>query len=108
MKFGERLKLLRAKKGITQDDLAIALDIPSSTIRRLETDDNALPRRERLEAIADYFNVKVDYLLGRDEVDEVVKGELTTAQTELFKEFEALSEEDKDYVLGLIRRIQGK
>jgi transcriptional regulator with XRE-family HTH domain len=62
--FQERLKYLRSKRGITQEQLAVALDIPPTTIRRLETV-NSLPRRDRLDAIADFFNVSVDYLLGR-------------------------------------------
>lgn len=65
MKFNERLKKLRTDKGLTQEELANALDIPSSTIRRLETDSEGLPRRERLEAIADFFGVTIDYLIGR-------------------------------------------
>lgn len=64
MEFQERLKKLRLQKGLTQDQLAIALDIPATTIRRLETVDS-LPRRERLDKIADFFNVSIDYLTGR-------------------------------------------
>ena len=55
-------------------------NIPSSTIRRLETETEGIPRKERLETIADYFNVSVDYLLGRtepiltpDKTDEIVR-----------------------------------
>ncbi|GIO03431.1 transcriptional regulator [Brevibacillus halotolerans] len=65
MIFKQRLKELRAEKKITQEELAKALDIPESTIRRLESSEQSLPRRERLEKIADFFNVSVDYLLGR-------------------------------------------
>ncbi|MGG1662929.1 helix-turn-helix domain-containing protein [Brevibacillus sp. NRS-1366] len=65
MGFKERLKELRTKKGLTQEALAASLDIPESTIRRLESSDEGLPRRERLERIADFFGVQIDYLLGR-------------------------------------------
>ncbi|MHA7749914.1 helix-turn-helix domain-containing protein [Paenibacillus anseongensis] len=58
------MKKLRNERGITQEQLAHALDIPESTIRRLETTEN-LPRKERINQIADYFEVSVDYLLGR-------------------------------------------
>ncbi|MEC0269373.1 helix-turn-helix transcriptional regulator [Paenibacillus anseongense] len=58
------MKRLRNEKGITQEQLANALDIPESTIRRLETAGN-MPRRERINQIADYFGVSVDFLHGR-------------------------------------------
>ncbi|MED0676948.1 helix-turn-helix domain-containing protein [Aneurinibacillus thermoaerophilus] len=65
MGFRERLKELRSKKGITQEQLAAHLDIPESTIRRYESVEDSLPRRERLDKIADFFGVSIDYLLGR-------------------------------------------
>lgn len=64
MIFQDRLKLLRKEKGITQEQLANSLNIPPTTIRRLETS-NSIPRRERLSAIADFFQVSIDYLLGQ-------------------------------------------
>ncbi|MGX4584014.1 helix-turn-helix domain-containing protein [Paenibacillus chitinolyticus] len=62
--FGERLKILREKKGITQEKLAMDLDIPASTIRRYESN-SGVPRKERINQIADYFDESTDYLLGR-------------------------------------------
>ncbi len=64
--FKDRLKELRLKKGLTQEALAAHLNLPESTIRRYESSDKNTPRRERLESIADFFNVSVDYLLGRN------------------------------------------
>lgn len=69
MGFGETLKKLRLAKGITQERLASDLDIPESTIRRLETSES-IPRRDRLIQIADYFGVSIDHLLGIDEKDK--------------------------------------
>lgn len=69
MSFNEVLKKLRNDRGMTQEKLAEVLNIPSSTIRRLETDSDGVPRMERLEAIADYFKVTVGYLLGREETN---------------------------------------
>lgn len=62
MTFGEVLKKLRTDKGITQEKLAFDLDIPESTIRRLETS-SGIPRKDRLMQIAKYFDVSTDYLL---------------------------------------------
>jgi transcriptional regulator with XRE-family HTH domain len=72
--FKHRLKELRKTKNLSQDQLAEALDIPSSSLRRYETR-GELPKRERLELIADYFSVSIDYLLGRTDNPEQILSE---------------------------------
>lgn len=64
--FMERLKALRIERGLTQDQLSEKLGIPASTIRRYETN-KGIPDHDRIQVIADFFNVTVDYLLRRDE-----------------------------------------
>jgi len=63
----ERLKKLREEKSITQRELARLLQISPSTIAMYETEQR-VPPVEILERIADFFNVSVDYLLGRTEI----------------------------------------
>lgn len=65
LSFKSRLKTLRTERGITQDELAHALGVPASTIRRYESSDEGMPKQERLQLIADYFNCSVDYLMER-------------------------------------------
>lgn len=65
MAFKDRLKSLRNERGITQEDLANALDLPASTIRRYESSDEGMPKSERINLIANYFDCTVDYLLER-------------------------------------------
>lgn len=65
--FSETLRELRNKKGLTQDELAHILNVPSSNIRRYESDVHGIPRKERLEQFANYFGVSIDYLLGRSD-----------------------------------------
>lgn len=62
--FQNILKSLRLSKGITQADLAKALNISRSTIGMYESGTRE-PGFEILEMIADYFNVDIDFLLGR-------------------------------------------
>lgn len=59
-----RLKELRKKKGISQQRLATDLNTTQNTISRYETGERE-PGIDDLTKIADYFNVSVDYLLGR-------------------------------------------
>ena len=61
-----RLKELRRAKGISQLKLALDLNTNQNTISRYETGERE-PGIAELIKIADYFNVSVDYLLGRTE-----------------------------------------
>lgn len=62
--FSDELKKLRNSRGITQQKLADVLGIAKSTISMYENG-NREPDFETSEAIADYFNVRIDDLLGR-------------------------------------------
>lgn len=68
MCFSDRLKELRIKEDLSQEDLAEKLNIPRTTISHYENDPERLPRRDRLYEIADFFGVNVEYLLGRSDV----------------------------------------
>lgn len=64
MKF--RLKELRKERGISQLKLALDLNMNQNSISRYET----LEREADYEALiklADYFDVSLDYLLGRSD-----------------------------------------
>lgn len=63
-KFQNVLKSLRKSKGLTQDELAKRLKISRSTIGMYENGSRE-PDFETIELIADFFNVDIDYLLGR-------------------------------------------
>ena len=62
--FQSVLKSLRKSNNLTQEDLAKALKVSRSTIGMYENGSRE-PDYETLESIADYFNVDIDYLLGR-------------------------------------------
>ena len=66
MSFSIRLKRLREEKNIRQEDLATILNISRQAISNYEQG-TRIPKDEKiLILIADYFNVTIDYLLGRD------------------------------------------
>lgn len=65
------LKTLRRAKGLTQEELAKALKISRSTIGMYENGSRE-PDYETLELIADFFNVDIDYLLGRTNKTTVI------------------------------------
>lgn len=64
-KYGLRLKELRESHGYTQDALANLLNTSRSRIANYEQGTRQ-PDFEMQEAIADLFNVSIDYLFGRN------------------------------------------
>lgn len=66
MTFGEILKKLRKRKGLTQIEFAKQFNISNGTIAMWEIDKRQ-PDSETLAKLADYFEVSVDHLLGREE-----------------------------------------
>ena len=66
MDIGAKIKELRIEKDLTQEKLAELLNIDKSTIAKYETNDRE-PKVYILCKIADYFNVSLDYLAGRDD-----------------------------------------
>ena len=65
--FGERLKELRIQDGLTLEQLGKLTSIHFSTIGYWEKGTKDNPTAKALIALADYFDVSVDYLLGRKE-----------------------------------------
>lgn len=66
MIFNERLKLLRREKNLNQVQAAEALGLPARSYQRLESD-GAKTHYDTLLLIADFYNVSVDWLMGRTE-----------------------------------------
>lgn len=65
--FKKRLKLLRNEMDLTQEQLSEKLNIARTTVSAYETG-NREPDFETLELIADFFNVDIDYLLGKTDI----------------------------------------
>ncbi|MBR2889895.1 MAG: helix-turn-helix transcriptional regulator [Oscillospiraceae bacterium] len=59
-----RLKELRVKRRISQVKLALDLNMSQNSISRYETGEREADY-DTLIALADYFGVSIDYLLGR-------------------------------------------
>lgn len=68
MPFGTVLRNLRKRNDMTQKQLSEIIGVSESTIGMYERCQRE-PDFETLEAIADYFNVDMDYLTGRTEIE---------------------------------------
>lgn len=62
--FAKRLRKLRKEKGINQTELGNILGLSTSAIGMYEQG-RRTPDQETLKKIADFFDVSIDYLLGR-------------------------------------------
>ena len=64
--FKNRLRALRLAEGYTQDELADALGFSRSSIGMYEQGRRE-PNFETIEILADFFNVDVDFLIGKSD-----------------------------------------
>lgn len=72
--FSKRLKKLRNAKGLTQSDLAKALNISRSCLANYELATRH-PGDDILQIIAEYFEVSTGYLLGENQIFYSVENE---------------------------------
>ncbi len=70
--FQERLISLKHKKQVLQKDIADNLSISLRSYQDYEKG-NAEPKMKYLIEIADYFDVSLDYLVGRTDNPEINK-----------------------------------
>ena len=66
MKFNDRLKELRQERKLTQEEFSKLTGISRSAIGMYESGKRE-PNFKTLELIADFFNVDMDYLLGKSD-----------------------------------------
>ena len=68
MTLGEKLKMLRASRGLSQEQLAAELNVSRQAVSKWECGD-AAPDLDKLRAICTYFAVTTDYLIWENEED---------------------------------------
>lgn len=65
----ERIKYLSNKRGKSLNEVEEDLGLSKNVLYRMKNSDN--PTKDRIEVLADYFNVSTDYLLGRTDNPDV-------------------------------------
>ena len=69
--FAERLKELRKERGLTQEQLAQIIQVERSSVGKYEGKSKIIPSDDVKQRIAEFFDVSVDYLLGRTDIKKV-------------------------------------
>ncbi len=83
--LNQRLKLLRQEKKITQEQLAEIIGVERSSIGKYESPNKpVVPSSDIIVRLAEYFNVSVDYLLGREEKPSEKMDDLSNKIIEMF------------------------
>lgn len=112
MDFAKRLKQLREARKLTQEELGIQVGktIESGTIARTTISGYELgsrsPDLETLDAFADFFNVDVDYLLGRKDTTTVI--DFSAPNILAAHATEDLTEEEMEEVRNYIAFLKSK
>ncbi|MCR5781351.1 MAG: helix-turn-helix domain-containing protein, partial [Clostridia bacterium] len=75
-RFGDRLKLLRNEKGLSQQKLAERIGMSKSSVNMYERGERE-PGLEILETLADIFNCDIEYLLGASDIKNKYQQMLT-------------------------------
>lgn len=99
MEFKDRLRELRLQRGYSQIELGKRLGLSNSTISMYERGERN-PDFETLDLIADYFNVDVSYLLGKE------LGSMYYLDPKLYDIAMRLSEDEE--LLGLLEKTKNK
>lgn len=103
--FAERLRSLRQEKGWSQQRLADNLKLSKSSVNMYERGERE-PGFETMEAIADLFNVDMNYLYGRTDVkiaDPIVRDtDSSLAQSPIPPGFDPMPDMDTVPLVGRI------
>ena len=113
MNLKERIKTLCKENGITVNKLEKTLGFGTGYIAKL---DNSVPNTAKIQLIADYFKVTVDYLMTGKETRFTVEQANIDVQLarqqkrikEYMLKFANLSEEKRNQIMSLIDMLEDK
>lgn len=107
----KRIRELRKERNLTMKRLGEAIGVAESTISLYENGKRQ-PDNDTLQKLADYFNVSVDYILGRTDDMNQNPGEENISFDDftyaMYNESKELTEEDKQALLGMARLLKKK
>ncbi len=92
--FSQRFTELRKLKGLTQDTAAKVFNVSRSAIGMWEQG-KRIPSIDDLESIADYFNVDISFLLGRENTTTRL---LSSDELFLIQKYRELDDDSKKFL----------
>jgi transcriptional regulator with XRE-family HTH domain len=98
---GNKIRLLREERGLSQENMAASLDMTQSNYARLEKDDNRISV-PRLIVIAKTLDITVTELVG-EKANTVVN---QNTQRDAFAYFQSTFQSDKEHIQTLKDEIE--
>lgn len=102
-----RIKILREEFGLSQAEFANKIGLTQQSISLYEKEERK-PSQDVLEALSDFFNVSIDYLLGKSETRSPERIKLSDEDISFMKGIKKLDEHEKkiirntmDYLMGV-------
>lgn len=99
-----RIKNLREEKGIYQKDLARLLNVSIPAINYYENEKRAMDT-ETASILADFFNVSIDYLLGKSDIRNPEKIEDTLELSNFMKNYTPPTQKQKEQIKSLLEIV---
>lgn len=96
------LKKLRTKKGVYQKDVAKYLGVDRTTYVKYERGVSE-PNLDIIKKLANYFDVTVDFLLGKEKKENTLDEQLGEIEFALYGEVKELTDEQKQDILDYAR-----
>lgn len=104
--MGARIKALRIKAGLTQEELGAKIGVNKSAFAKYENGRVENLKRSSVKIIADALGVSPGYLMFGDEDEEKRPAPKNGPKVEeLIRLFEGLPEDVQDQLLGLARTL---
>lgn len=99
-----RIDNLLEERNMNQAELAEKIGITAATLSRNINGINP-PKAEIVSAIADFFNVSTDYLLGRSDNREILNN-IDAFTFALYGEVKDLTDAEKEDILDMVKKMK--
>lgn len=106
MTFVEKLDNLISQKGITRNQLLLELKLAKNSFVNW-TNRGTLPNGETIVALANYFNISSDYLLGND-TQHSNADDINSEAEELYERYQKLSPEQRELIDNMFAQFEKK
>ena len=105
----KNLKKLRQEAGVSQQKLADIILVSQQSVNKYENKD-VEPDVETLTKIAEFFDVSLDFLVGRTNVKEMADktrlSDLSGDEAKLVREFRRLTDRQKKCIIELLESYE--
>lgn len=107
-KINDRLKECRLSRNITLLEVAKKIGVKEATMQRYESGAIKNIKHETVLAIAEYYGVSPQYLMGwtDDPMPEIVNKAISEVEDRLLRIFRNLNEEGKSLVIANARMLE--